>query len=203
MTERSGIRTRDGRDHEMANPAAAPTSWWYSRMPMTRARPPIAILISILGLSLVSCNSGGVDFSELEERLVQEQEAKAPDLEVGEASCPEDVEVKDGAAFECTVEVEGKDAPYAVTMSDVDEDGENAHFDIEPAKPIIDVSKVIEFLRSQLNPASAGAEVDCGQEKVIISEVDGTIDCTVSDGEFTEEVSVVVKDVQGTVSLEN
>ena len=161
-----------------------------------------ALVAVILGSLLVACSEGGVDFSELEDRLVEEQKAKSPNLEVGEATCPEDVDVENGTTFQCSVVVEGVDAPYAITMSEVDEDAENAHFDIKPAKPIIDVSKVVAFLESQLTPDRAGATVDCGNEAVIVAEVGGTIDCTVSDGAESEEVSVLVKDLQGTITLD-
>lgn len=162
----------------------------------------LVILVAVItGSTFTACSEGGVDFSELEDRLVEEQKTKSPNLDVGAATCPEDVAVENGATFQCTVVVEGVDAPYKITMSDVDEDAENAYFDIKPAKPIIDVSKVVGFLESQLTSDRAGATVDCGDEAVIVTEIGSTIDCTVSDGGESEKVAVLVKDLQGTITL--
>jgi hypothetical protein len=147
-------------------------------------------------------SAGGPDLSEVEQKLVEEQKKVTPDLEVGGASCPDEVEVEEGAKFECTVEIEGVEAPYSVTLTDVNEEEERVNFHSEPAKPIIDMSLVTEFVRGNLNEQSQGANVDCGDEAVLVSEVGGTIECTVSDETGSETVSLVVKNLQGDIGFE-
>lgn len=149
----------------------------------------------------VSVERGGADLSEVEDMLVEEQEKKSPNLAVGGATCPDDVEVEEGKSFECIVEIEGVDAPYTVTLTEEDPGGESGNFHMKPAKPIIDVSIVVDFVRSRLNQASAGAEVDCGDAAVIVTEVGGTFDCTVSDERGSETATMVVKNVEGDVSF--
>lgn len=160
-----------------------------------------AVLLSGCSFDL-SFGGGGPDLGEVEDKLVEEQKKVSPHLEVGEATCPDEVEVEEGAEFECTVEIEGVEAAYVVTLTDVNEDEERVNFHSEPARPIIDVSAVTEFLRGNLNEQSQDAEVDCGDEAVVVTDVGATIDCTVSDERGSETVSLVVKNLQGDVGFE-
>ena len=180
-----------------------------TRFTPTGPRPRCrAVLCALAGSALLlsGCSfefsAGGPDLSQIEQKLVDEQKKVTPDLEVTGATCPDDVDVEEGAKFECTVEIEGVEAPYSVTLNDVNEDEERVNFHSEPAKPIIDVSLVTEFLRGNLNEASQDAEVDCGDEAVIVTEVGGTIECTVSDETGSETVSLVVKNLQGDIGFE-
>ena len=160
---------------------------------------PILLLAGCSGSVTVG---GGPDMAELEEKLVEEQEKKSPDLAVGEATCPEEVDVEETETFECTVEIEGVEAPYEVTLTK-DPDGESGEFHFEAAKPIIDVSIVEDFIRSRLNEQSAGAEVSCGDAAVLVTEVGATFDCTVSDDERgSETVVMVVKNIEDDVGFQ-
>jgi hypothetical protein len=171
--------------------------------PPRRAR---AVLLSalagaalLLGGCSFSFSFGGPDLSEIEDKLVEEQKKVAPGLDVGAATCPDDVEVEEGTTFECTVEVEGVEAPYDVTLNEID--GDTVNFDSKPAKPIINVDLIVDFLRGNLNAQSQGAEIDCGDETVLVTEVGATIDCTVSDARGSETVSLVVKNLQGDIGF--
>lgn len=174
------------------------------------ARSRAALLCALAGSAILlsgcsfefSFGGGGPDLAEVEEKLVEEQKKASPNLEVGEATCPEEVEVEEGAEFECTVELEGVDAPYSVTLTNVNEDEETVRFDSKPAQPIIDVSAVTEFLRGNLNAQSQDAEVDCGDEAVIVTDVGATIECTVSDERGSETVPIVVKNLEGDVGFQ-
>ncbi|HEV2756328.1 MAG TPA: DUF4333 domain-containing protein [Actinomycetota bacterium] len=174
---------------------------------MTPSKAAIACALAGSAVFLAGCSfdvsfGSGPDTSEVEAKLVEEQKKVSPDLDVGEATCPEEVEVEEGAKFECTVDIEGVDAPYAVTLTDVNEDEETVNFHSEPVKPIIDVSLVVEFLRGNLNEQSQDAEVDCGDEAVLVTEVGATIECTVSDETDSETVSLVVKNLEGDVGFQ-
>lgn len=174
-------------------------------MNLTKSAARVGRLASVVTASclvLASCSSDPeLDIAAVEEKLVSEQEATSPDLEVGEASCPNEVTPEEGATFECTVDVEGVDAPYTVTVTGLEDGDDSAHFEFEPSRPIIDVSKVVEFIRSQLNEGVGDVEVACGDEAVIVTDVGSTIDCSVSDGTTTEDVQILVKDLQGTVEF--
>ena len=52
--------------------------------------------------------------------LVSTQKRRSPGLRVGTASCPDQVRLANGTRFTCTVQIEGTQAPYAVTLRDVD-----------------------------------------------------------------------------------
>ena len=166
---------------------------------MTFIARPAAVLLAC-SLLLAGCTSE-VDLADVEARLVELQQEETPDLEVDGAQCPEDVDLEEGVTFECDVTIEGVPAPYSVTMTKDDPEAEVGSFHFEPAQPIIDVTLVVEFIRAQLNTQSAGAEVDCGEEKVIVTEVGGTFECTVSDERGSETVEMVAKDKEGTVGF--
>ncbi len=170
-------------------------------------RRALLVGVVVAGLLLSGCSfelslGGGPDLDEVEDKLVEEQEKATPDLAVGGATCPEEVDVEEGATLECTVDIEGVEAPYKVTLTEVNEDEERVSFQSEPAKPIIDVSLVVEFLRGNLNTRSQGAEIDCGDAAVLVTEVGETIECTVSDERGSETVPLVVKNVEGDVGFQ-
>lgn len=171
-----------------------------------RARALVAgVAWALLALAACGGESDGSEggsgdpLAALEERLVQEQEAEAPNLAVGGASCPADASLEAGSTFECTVTIEGVEAPYAVTVEEGStEDDISFHF--EPAKAIIDVSLVIEFIAGR---AGEGAEAECGPDKVIVADVDDTFECSVLVAGQTEIVEMIVQDLDGTVAINN
>jgi hypothetical protein len=174
----------------------------------SRIRPLIAAGVSSLLFAACSASisiggGGGPDLGDLEAKLVDLQEEKSPDLSVEGAHCPEDTELEKGATFECTVTIEGVEAPYTITMTEDDPDADVGSFHVEASKAIIDVSLVKDFIKSQVTGATGEVEVDCGPEKVIVSDVGGIIDCTVSDDNGTQDVQMVVKDKEGTVTFKN
>jgi hypothetical protein len=159
------------------------------------------ILLMACGGGSDAGDSGGgnnvTDLSQLETKLVELQKEKSPDLNVEGAECPPEVDLEQGSSFECTVTIEGVAAPYSVTLTEDDPEAEAGSFHVEPAKAIIDVSIVTEFISSQ----AGGGEAECGSEKVIVSDVGGTFDCTVSIGGQTQDVEMIVKDIDGTVAV--
>jgi hypothetical protein len=156
------------------------------------------LLLPACSTSVSIGDSGGPDLSEVESRLLAEQKAESPDLVVEDATCPDDVTIEKGATFECTVSIEGIEAPYTVTVTENDSEAETASFHFEPAKAIIDVSIIVDFIQGKV---SGSGTVDCGDEKVVIADVGDTIDCTVSDGNDSFDAGMVVKDLDGTVAF--
>jgi hypothetical protein len=142
---------------------------------------------------------GLVGTGDVERLLVSTQRRKSPKLRVGAASCPDQVRLANGTRFTCTVQIEGTKAPYAVTLRDVDAAGATGRFALEPAKPIIDVTRIVGLIRTQLQPGARAAEVRCGTAKVRVVEIGGSIACTITLGDAVQKVTAVVKDLKGTV----
>jgi Domain of unknown function (DUF4333) len=140
-----------------------------------------------------------VGTGEVERLLVTTQRRKSPGLRVGAASCPDQVRLANGSTFTCTVQIEGTPAPYAVTLRDVDAAKATGRFALAPAKPIIDVARIVGLIRGKLRPSARGATVRCGSAKVRVVEVGGSIACTITLGDAVQKVTAVVKDLQGTV----
>ena len=140
--------------------------------------------------------TGGV-----ERLLVSTQQRKSPGLDVGGARCPERVPLRDGSSFRCTVAIEGVPAPYDVTLRGVDAAGDGGRFSLRPAKPIIDVRRVVALIRSRLRPAARRAAVDCGRARVRVVDVGAAVGCSVRLGAASQRVRAVVTDLRGTVVL--
>jgi hypothetical protein len=171
---------------------------------------PRLVLLLLIAL-LAACGGGTgrpaattrpdqlVGTDDVERLLVATQKRKSPDLKVGRATCPDRVRLANGTRFTCTVRIEGIKAPYTVTLRDVDAAGASGRFALAPAKPIIDVSRIVGLIRSKLQPTARGATVTCGSAKVRVVEVGATIPCTITLGDAVQKVSAVVKDLKGTV----
>ena len=140
-----------------------------------------------------------VGTADVERLLVSTQKRKSPNLKVGTATCPDQVRLANGTTFTCTVQIEGTEAPYAVTLRDVDAAKATGRFALAPAKPIIDVSRIVALIRGKLQPTARGARVTCGTAKVRVVEVGAAIGCTITLGDAVQKVSAVVKDLKGTV----
>ena len=169
-----------------------------------RAVAVAAVALALGGLGGCSVSIGspdGVNTDEVEQQLFDAQKQASPDLDVGEAVCPGHVDAEIGTTFECRVTVEGVQAPYAVTLTGVDEDDDRGQFDARPAKAIIATDKVVEFLRGQLDQGSIRAGVDCGPAKVLVLDAGATFDCTVREGRDTQTVIMRAEDVEGKVVI--
>ena len=140
-----------------------------------------------------------VGTADVERLLVSTQKRKSPKLRVGAASCPDQVRLANGTRFTCTVWIEGATAPYAVTLRDVDAAGTGGRFALQPAKPIIDVTRIVSLIRSKLQPTARAATVRCGAAKVRVVEIGASIGCTITLGDAVQKVTAVVKDLEGTV----
>ena len=142
---------------------------------------------------------------EIENKIVQVQQGAAPKLKVGPASCPAKLagahkKVPIGT-YTCTVRIEGVSAPYTVVVK---EGGflKGGIYSIAPAKAIIDLTKVVGFVRENLDESEAStAKVVCGTGVVLVVEPNTTIVCTVTVPTRTDSYTFVVKDVNGTIAL--
>jgi Domain of unknown function (DUF4333) len=140
-----------------------------------------------------------VGTADVERLLVSTQKRRSPRLRVSGASCPDQVRLANGTRFTCTVEIEGTTAPYAVTLRDVDAAKATGRFALAPAKPIIDVSRIVGLIRTKLQPTARAATVRCGTAKVRVVEIGASIGCTIILGDAVQKVTAQVKDLEGTV----
>ena len=141
-----------------------------------------------------------IDREQVEILLKQRQTERNPRLAVQSASCPDGIAARVGESFECTVTVEGVQAPFTVTIAEVL--GKRIRYDLRARVAIVDVPHVVDFLRSRLEPQWRSAQIDCGAAKVRLVEVGGAIDCTASNGTRTRAIKAVVEDRDGTITLQ-
>jgi hypothetical protein len=170
---------------------------------------PRLLAIALLALLAGGCGGSGrapdpprdelVGTADVERLLVSTQQRRSPRLRVGGASCPDQVRLANGTRFTCTVEIEGTTAPYAVTLRDVDAAKATGRFALAPAKPIIDVSRIVGLIRTKLQPTARAATVRCGTAKVRVVEIGASIGCTITLGDAVQRVTAQVKDLEGTV----
>jgi hypothetical protein len=150
--------------------------------------------------------------AEVEMRLAKLQQQASPDLAVGKATCPAtmasvQVVSKKSASkpvvFRCTILVEGVAAPYDVEVHDGGFQNGGA-FLMARAKAIIDMSKVVEGTKAQLDESDrSSAVVSCGAAKVLIADVGDKINCTVKypKGAGNQTLVYEVRDLDGTIAL--
>ncbi|KQW53249.1 hypothetical protein ASC77_02850 [Nocardioides sp. Root1257] len=175
-------------------------------MTLRRALTAAAIAPVLLALGAcsgsVSVGGGGYDPADVADQVQKAQQDVTPDLDVSDASCPDDSDPEKGASIECTVTIEGVEAPYTVTFTTVTDD--DVKFDIAPAQAIISTDKVVDYLLQQATDQGlADAEADCGDDAVIVQDPDTTFGCTLLFGDDSQDVTLRVKDLDGTVSLES
>ena len=193
--------------------AVLPRGAWLQRRGGAADTPKVKprLVVLLLVALLAACGGAGerrttarqpdelVGTADVERLLVSTQKRRSPNLKVGAASCPDQVRLANGTRFTCTVQIEGTKAPYAVTLRDVDAAKATGRFALAPAKPIIDVSRIVGLIRSKLQPTARAATVTCGSAKVRVVEVGAAIPCTITLGDAVQKVSAVVKDLEGTV----
>ena len=142
---------------------------------------------------------------EIEAKIVSVQQGAAPKLKVGPATCPAKLagvqkKVPIGT-YTCTVQIEGVSAPYTVVVS---EGGflKSGVYKISPARAIIDLTKVVGFVRNNLDEKEAAeAKIVCGKGVVAVQEPNSTIVCTVTVAGTPQNYTFVVKDINGTIAL--
>lgn len=151
----------------------------------------------------VSVGSGsGYDADKVAAQVQSAQEKVTPDLDVADATCPDKADMKVGSTIACSVTVEGVVAPYTVTFTSVGDD--KADFHIAPAKAIMSVDKVVTFLQQQASDQGLGdVDVDCGDAAIIVQDPGTTFSCTLSQGSKSQDVTLLVKDLDGTVTIQS
>ncbi|HEX5937706.1 MAG TPA: DUF4333 domain-containing protein [Actinomycetota bacterium] len=91
---------------------------------MSSGSPPSRTLALLLFLSMAAtgCAPQTLDVDQLERRL-ERQISNRLGVERVVAECPDDVEAREGARFDCTVRARGETAGLRIVVTQVDGDG--------------------------------------------------------------------------------
>ena len=142
---------------------------------------------------------------DIEAKIASVQREAAPGLKVGGVSCPVTLAGKKTKVpvgnYSCTISIEGVPAPYTVIVK---EGGslKGGVFQISPAKAIIDVSKIVAFVKTSLDPADAtAAKISCGKATVVVADPGSPIVCTLTRGKAIEKLEFEIRNVNGLVAL--
>lgn len=166
---------------------------------------PLRLVVPVLvvgAASLITAcsSSNSYDAGKIESYLKDSQEGKVRGLELGEASCPEDVELTEGVTFRCTLEIAGVKAPYTVKLTNVDAD--EVQINLEPAKALIATAVVADLVHKGLKEQYRDqATIDCGKDQLLVADVGTKIGCIVEIDGKRQQAIARVKDKDGTVVL--
>ncbi len=102
---------------------------------------PLAVALAAICLAGVGCSAevtvgdNAISEADLEQEVAQQLASQTNQLEP-DIDCPDGLKAEVAASTECVLSVEGGPDRYAVTVAvnEVDEDTNEAHFDIEVAK---------------------------------------------------------------------
>ena len=168
---------------------------------------PVALVAVLLALSAYYASATGtaawtIDPARIEDAIGRDLKERLPGLRVGGVACPEGIRTVEGATFQCTAEVEGAQAPFRVTVSEVDASEGAFKTDWKPTKVMVEIGQVVKYLKSRLQDQAPNATVDCGTAPVRVVEVGGAIECIISEGSNRLVVRGVVKDLDGNMRFE-
>jgi hypothetical protein len=143
--------------------------------------------------------------ADIEAKIASVQREAAPGLKVGGVSCPATLAGKKTKVpvgnYSCTITLEGVPAPYTVIVK---EGGslKGGVFQISPSKAIIDIAKIVSFVKTSLDPAdAAGTKVSCGAAPVVVADPGAPIVCTLTRGKAIEKLEFEIRNVNGLVAL--
>ena len=168
---------------------------------------PVALVAVLLALSAYYASVTGtaawtIDPARIEDAIGQDLKEKIPGLRVDGVACPEGIKTVEGASFQCTAEVDGAQAPFSVTVSEVDASEGTFNTSWKPTKAILVIDQAVKHLESRVQDQAPNATVDCGTAPVRVVEVGGAIECIISEGSNRLVVRGVVQDVDGNVRFE-
>ena len=173
-----------------------------ARVALGAALVPLLLAVGACSGSVSVGTDKNYDADKVAEQVQQAQQKVTPDLDVTDATCPDDVDLKKGTDFECTVSIAGVEAPYTVTITEVGDS--SAHYDIAPAKAIISVDAAVGFLQDQADQQGlTGVTIECGDAEIIVQDPQTTFPCTLTNGGQVQDIVLLIKDLDGTVSIDS
>jgi hypothetical protein len=150
-----------------------------------------------LSVGLAACGEPAVlDVPRSEERI-GERLAETYDVEVGRVTCPDDVEVEEGAGFVCTAMVGEEEVDVDVRQTDDD-----GTLEVASRQAILSTRRVEADIATTLADRFERDDVavTCEGPEVRIEEPDATFTCTAVDGEESTEIDVRVRDARGALA---
>ncbi len=172
-------------------------------------RPVTTITLMLGAVFLAGCSasihigsSRTIDPAVIEDSISRQLQDHYPGLRVDSVTCPKDVKPAEGLTFQCTAKFEGAQAPFTVTLRDVNTSRGDFDYSTEPVKAILDINKAVKVLKSRLQDQAPNAKVGCGTARHRVVEVGGAIECTISEGGKREVVRLVAEDVNGSFHFE-
>ena len=168
---------------------------------MSRASVSSAALAGGCLLLLVGCGGDrpGYDDSAVESYLSTSQaDTFGTAGDVGKATCPGDLELREGMTFVCKLDVSGTKLPYKVRLTNVHE--ETVSISAAPDGVLVSGTRLRNFVRGTLPKASAEANVDCGGA-FVVADVGESLPCTMTLGAQERSIKITVKDKAGRVSI--
>ena len=168
---------------------------------MSRASLSRAALGGVGLLLLAGCGGDrpGYDDAAVESYLSTSQaDTFGTAGDVGKATCPGDLELREGMTFVCKLDVSGAKLPYKVRLTNVHE--EKVSISAAPDGVLVSATKLRDYLRATLPKSSAAADVDCGGA-FVVAKVGASLPCTMTLGAQEKPIKVTVKDETGRVSI--
>ncbi len=154
-----------------------------------------AVAAAALGAS--GCGSPAVLDGPRSEERIAERLAEAYEVEVRSVTCPDDVEVEEGATFPCTARIGDERVEVDVRQSD----GEGT-LEVASRAAILSTPRVEEDIASTLADRFERDEVTvtCEGPEVRIEEPEATFTCEAVDGDEAKLVEVRVRDARGALA---
>ncbi len=168
---------------------------------MIRASVSRAALAGVGVLLLAGCGGDrpGYDDAAVEAYLSTSQaDTFGSAGEIGKATCPGDLDLREGMTFVCKLDVSGAKLPYKVRLTDVSE--EKMTISAAPDGVLVSATKLRDYLRGTLPKSSAAADVDCGGA-FVVAKVGASLPCTMTLGAQEKPIKITVKDKAGRMSI--
>ncbi len=157
--------------------------------------PRRLLVIALVAVS--ACGKPAVLDGPRSEDRIGERLAETYGVEVGAVTCPDDVEVEEGATFTCTARV--GDGRVEVDVRQTDGEGT---LEVTSRSAVLSTARVEEDIATTLADRFErdDVEVTCEGPAVRIEEPDATFPCEAVDGDETKEVEVRVRDARGALA---
>lgn len=154
-------------------------------------------VLAVVAMAAGACGEPAVLDGPRSEERIGERLAEAYGIDVGRVTCPEDVEVEEGASFPCTAAV--GDETVEVDVRQTDDEGT---LQVTSRAAILSTDRVEADIATTLADRFErdDVEVTCEGPEVRIEEPEDTFACEAVDGDETKAVEVRVRDTRGALA---
>lgn len=147
-------------------------------MTVARLLAALAVVPVLAACSLTSASSLSAD--ALQMKVVAGLARDNPDFMLGGVTCPRDLPFTAGATEVCTVNVDGVDAQFTVTVTSADSG--RGDVDLTPVRPILDLGKAGQAVVAAIAKSGRTATADCrtmnGGHAVLLADVGASFRCS-------------------------